>query len=193
MKVINRATIVYKSSGQPERKLALMQVEKSVFHWAEDPSGTLWDGVDYLTGHDAIKALRVFVECDPGMVGADLTIFPAALDPEERAALRIVNEASCIFEEAPGLERERIADIIREETGIDKMIESINLLITYEFPRRLHPKQPGLDMTWGGLCLSVIEALEIATNTDLSNLKKQLTEGIETVKVFSTMPTGPVN
>ena len=77
---------------------------------------------------------------------------------------------------------------------MDKLVESINLLLTYEFPRRLHPKQPGLDMTWGGLSLSVIEALEIATKTDLSNLKQQLTKGIETVKVYSSLPaTGKVN
>jgi len=65
-----------------------------------------------------------------------------------------------------------MAQIIREETGIDKLTEAINLLLVYEFPRRLQPKQPGLDMTWGGLVLSIIDALEVAQQTDLSNLKE---------------------
>ena len=49
-------------------------------------------------------------------------------------------------------------------------------------------------MTHGGLILGVLEALEPAMKVDLSNLKTKLTEGIETVKVYSAMPaTGKVN
>jgi ADP-ribose pyrophosphatase YjhB (NUDIX family) len=81
-----------------------------------------------------------------------------------------------------------MAQIIREETGIDKLTEAINLLLVYEFPRRLQPKQPGLDMTWGGLVLSIIDALEVAQQTDLSNLKKQLADGIKDIKIYSALP-----
>jgi hypothetical protein len=36
--------------------------------------------------------------------------------------------------------------------------------------------------------LSIIEALEIAQRQDLSNLKKQLTEGIKDIKIYSALP-----
>ena len=192
MKIINRA--ILRTAEQPERKLALFRVETKCFRWVTEPAGQPFDGIDYLSDHDAIKALRVLVETSPDYVGVDLTILPAEPAPEERAARRIVDDKECIFDEFADLAHERIAEIIRQETGVDKLVESINLLLTYEFPRRLHPKQPGLDMTWGGLCLSVIEALEVATKTDLSNLKQQLAKGIETVKVYSSLPaTGKVN
>jgi len=171
--------------------LSLFRVEPQVHRWILDGPGRPFDGVDYLSAHDAVKGLRVLVEGDPAYVGCDLTITPVAPPPEERAAKRIWTEIGdwCGGRAVrPESETEAMAQIIREEAGIDKLTEAINLLLAYEFPRRLQPKQPGLDMTWGGLVLSIIDALEVAQQTDLSNLKKQLADGIKDIKIYSTLP-----
>jgi hypothetical protein len=191
VKIVKRGTLKY--PDQRELKLALFKVEDKVFRWAEVPSGTLLDGVDYLSEHDAVKGVRVAVECDPGMVGVDFTVIPVEPSPDERAAKRIYEEITIHGWEIGDLPKylEEIATIVRQETGIEKLVETTNLYLTYRFPRLRFPKQAGLDMTEGGLVLGVIEALEITTKTDLSNLKTKLTEGIEQVKVFSNIPQGP--
>ncbi len=188
MKIVNKAVLRYPDGTAQE--LSLFQVESRVFRWVRQ-SGSLWDNVDYLEAAMAIKGLRVLVEGDPAYVGCDLTITPVAPPPEERAAKRIWTEIGdwCGGRAVrPESETEAMAQIIREETGIDKLTEAINLLLAYEFPRRLQPKQPGLDMTWGGLVLSIIDALEVAQRTNLSNLKKQLADGIKDIKIYSTLP-----
>ena len=184
MKIIHRAQM--KFPDQHVQSLALFQVESTVFRWISEGTGQPFNGVDYLRSEDAIKGLRVLVESDPGYVGVDLTVLPVDLPPAERAAKRILET---LDDKVPYPDvLEWAAKLIQEETQIDGLIEAVNLLITYEFPRRLHPKKPGLDMVWGGLVLSILECMEKAQKVDLTNLKKQLAEGIETVKVYSSMP-----
>jgi hypothetical protein len=191
MKIVKKAVLTDKDGGQ--QHLSLFQIEAHVFRWIDDKSGTPFDGVDLLSEHDGIKNLRVIVESDPRFMGVDLTILPVELPPAERAAKRIFDLDLVDLTYAPGsIAVERMAKVIQEETQIDGLIEDVNLLITYEFPRRLHPKKPGLDMTWGGLVLAILECMEKSQKVDLSNLKKQLTEGIEQVKIYSSMPVSKV-
>jgi len=179
MTIVQKA--VLKHPDQRTQNLSLFRLEPSVYRWIIDGPGRPFDCVDYLSFHDGVKQLRVLVETDPAYVGVDLTIVPVELPPEERAARRV----SPLCKDR---DLEAIATIIREETAIDKLIEATNLLLAYEYPRRLQPKRPGLDLTWAGLVLSIIEALEIAQRQDLSNLKKQLTEGIKDIKIYSALP-----
>lgn len=188
MRIVKRGALKY--PDQHELKLALFQVEEKVFRWAEVPSGTLLDGVDYLSEHDAVKGVRVAVQCSPDMVGVDFTVYPVDPSPDERAARRISEELDELLYQPQVIAIERMAAIIQEETACDRLIESVNLYLTYRFPRLRFPKQAGLDLTEGGLVLSVIEALEVATKTDLGNLKKQLSEGIKEVRVYPSMPAG---
>jgi hypothetical protein len=192
MTVVQKASLTYPNN--PTINLLLFKVEHGVFRWITT-NGIPWlDGTDYLDPHDAVKALRVLVETDPLYVGVDLTILPVELPPEERAARRITDRyakdlylsTTIVAGVLPDVERN--AAIIREETGIDKLVESVNLLLAYSLPRRLQPKPAGLDITWAGLALSVIEAVEVAQRIDLSNLKTELTKGIEKIQVYSTMP-----
>ena len=178
-----------KFADQPERKLSLFRIEDKVYRWISSPSGT-WDGIDYLDESAAIKHLRVEVETGVEFVGCDLTIVPVDPSPDERAAQRIIQNYDEALSVDP-VEVEMVAQIIREETAIDSLLESVNLYVTYRFPRLRFPKAAGLDMVEGGLILSVIEALEVATKTDLGTLKKQLTEGIKEIKVYSSVPPGP--
>ena len=194
MKVTDRALL--KRTDQADTVLALFQIEARVFRWIDEKTSAPFNGVDYLRREDAIKGLRILVESDPAYVGADLTLLPVELPPDERAAKRIVMEMYCdhVPTDSIAFDVERAANIIDEETHVTRLIEAVNLLLAFEIPRLRWPKQAGLDMTHGGLILGVLEALEPAMKVDLSNLKTKLTEGIETVKVYSAMPaTGKVN
>ena len=195
MTAVQRA-IIKQPDGKPQT-LTLFRVEPTVFRWI-DQAGKPWDGVDFLEAGMAIKSLRMTIESDPSYVGYDLTFYPVELPPEERAAKRVIEEMYRVDDWGPrdiyvppeDIPRDigKVSSIIKSETGIDKLVESVNLLLTYEFPRRLQPKRPGLDLTWGGLVLSVLEALEVAQKSDLSNLKAELTKGIEQIQVYSNMP-----
>ena len=188
MKIVKRAQL--KFSDQSVQSLALFQIEAKVFRWISEGTGQPFDGVDLLSEHDAIKNLRVIVESEPRFVGVDLTVLPVDLPPAERAAKRILET---LEDKVPYPDvLEWAAKLIQEETQIDGLIEAVNLYITYRFPRLRHPKAAGLDMTEGGLVLSILESMEKAQKVDLSNLKKQLAEGIETVKVYSSMPVPKV-
>ena len=190
MKIAKRSLLKFPDNR--EKTLALFQIEAKCFRWIEEATGKPLNGVDYLSEHDAVKGLRVLVEGDPAYVGVDMTVLPVELPPAERAAKRIVDLELDELNHIPeAIAVEKMANAIAEETAIDKLVEAVNLYITYRFPRLRFPKAAGLDMTEGGLVLGVIEALEISMKVDLSNLKAKLTEGIEQVKVYSSIPTGP--
>ena len=198
MKITDRAQIKHPDRPETEKVLALFQVESKVFRWIDERAGEPFDKIDYLRREDAIKGLRVLIEGSPDYVGFDLTLLPVELPPDERAAKRIVMEMYCDYvpTDSIAFDVERAANIIDEETQITKLIEAVNLLLTFEIPRLRWPKQAGLDMAHGGLILGVLEALEQAMKVDLGNLKSKLAEGIETVKVYSNMPasgSGKVN
>jgi hypothetical protein len=179
MTIVQRAIITH-PDGKREM-LSLFRVEPTVFRWIDH--GKPWDGIDFIEANMAIKSLRMTIESNPSYVGYDLTFYAVEPPPAERASLRIGELPAGLT-----LPIDSVARIIQEETGIDNLIESINLLLTYEFPRRLQPKPPGLDLTWGGLCLSVIEALEVAQKSNLGNLKAELSKGIEKIHAYSNMP-----
>lgn len=194
MTVVSRATLKHPDARM--QHLALFQVERKVLRWVIEGDGKPFNGVDYLTEHDAIKGLRVEIESGPEWVGCDLTIIPVEPPPEMRAADLILDGIEEAFSVKPiagtrDESRDAIVEIIRQETAIDKLLDSINLYLTYRVPRLRFPKRPGLDMTEGGLILGVLEAIEQAQKVDLSNLKKQMSDGINKVQVYSNMPTPP--
>ncbi len=204
MTIVKRA--VFKSEGGPGTipiktiQLSLMRVEKHAFRWIDEVTGNPFDGVDYVEETDAVKALRVLVETDPKWVGIDLTVFPVAPPPEERAARRIVEawrdsmikrfdlpvEQTCRIDMSGPINE--TAEIIRNETAIDKLVESTNVLVAYLVQRIRQPRPPGLDMAQAGLLLDVLTALEKAQNVDLSNIRKVLTQDVTAIKTYSSMP-----
>jgi hypothetical protein len=195
MKVIRRATLKLPKDG-PTLRYSLVQIEEKCFRWIDETSGNPTSGIDYLSEHDGVKALRVAIESDPDMVGADLTFLAVAPPPENRAANRIINKwlerlRNLGYDMMQVMGQNEVEDIFREETAIDRLLESVNLLLAYEFPRLRAPKRPGLDMTHAGLMLAVIEALEVAQKQPLDNLKSKLTEGVESVAVYSNIPMKP--
>lgn len=176
--------------NQPDVRLFLFRVERGVYRWRTD-MGQGYRGleVDYLSESDAVVAIRIMVDNSVDYVGCDLTINPVAPPAEERAAFRVLNEiklARVLNEDA--YSQDEIASIIRNETAIDKLTASINILIAYEIQRLLQPKPPGLDMTHAGLLLDVVEALERSQSVDLSQVKAKLKQPVDTVKIYSSLP-----
>ncbi len=201
MQLINRAVI--KSQDERIVNLSLFRIQPKVFRWIT-ADGNPWDGVDYVERNDAIRALRVTVENDPDYIRSDLTVLPVEPPPEERAAVRInklVSSAIDDFFEMSGEDNDidpsaaiaEIAEIIRQETGTAELIEHVNVLVAYCIQRIRSPRPAGLDMAQAGLIINVLEVLEKVQREDYSNLKKSLTEGTTSVKVYSAMPpTGGV-
>ncbi len=197
MKIIHRALLKFTDQDKKlldTKQLSLFQVEANVFRWITDGPGTPFDGVDYLRMEDAIKGLRVLVQSDPAYVGCDLTVLPVDLPPDERAAKRIIMEmfSDYVPPESIPYEIERVAGVIDEECQSTAMIEAVNLLMAYEIPRLRAPKPGGLDMAHGGLIVTILEVIEKAQKVDLTNLKKKLTEGVEQIKVYSSIPGSKV-
>ena len=180
MQVVNTASIV-KPEGKTDR-LALFKVERGCFRWRTQ-AGEVHPGLeaDFLDASDAVRAIRVLVDGDPRFVGSDLTVHPVAPPPEERAA-------KAIWKAGDDLSVDEIAEIIRKETAIDRLVENISLLVAYELPRLRMPKPAGLDLIQGGLLLNVIEAMERAQATDYSNLKSILKKPVEKVQLYSNLP-----
>ncbi len=190
MKAVLRAVLKY--PDQREQELTLFKVQDKCFRWVAMPSGRLHDGVDYLDERVAQKALRVYVESDPSMVGVDLTIRPMDPTVAERAAKLCLDK---FFEyDYPGQLGnglpEATAAIIEKETRINSLIDAAQTLIAYEIQRMRTPKPPGLDMAHGGLILALIEEIEKATGQNFDNIRKMLTQDVDQVKVFSSMPRG---
>ena len=210
MTLINKAVLKHLPSGKTQN-LSLFRIEQNVYRWVDDLTGKPCDGVDYLDISMAIKALRVRVETEPNMTGIDLMVLPVAPPPEERAARRIARlytfallkalplSSEDVAEIDPGGAVDEVAEIIRNETGIDFLIEHTQTLLAFLFQRRLayakalFPTVQGQeprDITLDGLLLQVIEAMQKATGQDYANLVKILKEPISTVKVVSALPPG---
>ena len=178
MTVVQRATLKHEHQGI--HNLTLAKIEPTVYRWL-DQDGRPFNGVDYTAQDIAIKALRFTVESEVVWIGWDLTLIPTAPPPEERAAKHII-------EAQWASSQDDIARIIREETGLPQLIESIELLLAYEIPRMKYPKRPGLDLTHGGLIYAVLEALEKTQHSDLGNLKAILREPVNRIQMYSNVP-----
>lgn len=190
MTIVKKAIIKHLENAEPPQQLSLFRIEPKVYRWINDATGqqTRSLPVDYLTEDDALRALRVRIDGEAQWVGWDLTIIPVADPPEVRAAKRLPSVFTRDWDNDVPRAVDEAATIIRQETGIDKLVEAVNLLITYEMPRLREGKRPGLDMKHGGLIIEVLEALEKTQQVDLSNLKAKLAQGLETVKVYTNAP-----
>ena len=200
---VKRATLKREPAATVE--LLLVRHEPRVFRW-HAAHGVPFDNVDYVAEVDALKALRVLVESSPEYVGVDLTIHSVTPPPEERAAEKITNYINEHGNPGPlGPNNwtppgDRIASIIRSETGITELIEQAEVLVAFLFQRRrayaraLFPAPAGeepRDLTLDGLLLELIEALQTATQNDYGNLVKILKEPVGNIKVVAAMPTPP--
>lgn len=188
MTIINRAALKIRD-GQ-EKKLSLFRVERGVFRWVEDATSEPFDGVDYLSDTDAIKGLRVLVDGDPAYVGCELTIHPVSPPAEERAARRIYEWFDNAGDSAPEIFLDAISEIIRNETAIDKLTETLNLLLAYEVTRLRAPKPAGLDLVHAGLLLDAVCALERSQAIDLTGIKSRLKQPVERIQVYQSTPQG---
>ena len=193
-------TAVLKHPDAREQKLNLFRVEAKCYRWLMD-SGRPFDGIDYVNEATAISQLRVLVDGDPAYVGVDLTIHSIEPTADVRAAKRIrhaITGADCL----DIWDYESVAEIIRSETNLPALMDSIQSLLAYcfkcrpAFAKALFPVTAAgapRDLTMDGLLLAVIEALEKTSNQKFDNLTKILKAPVSQIQVAKAMPKGKPN
>jgi hypothetical protein len=181
-----RATIKDTTGQSPTLHLALVKVESNVHRWITEPEGAPFDGVDHLSAHDAVKQLRVTIETEPKWASVDLTFMPVEPPAEVRAAGAI---GDAVAKMTGGWPREwdtdRIADIIRTETQIDKIVAGLNELLAYLI-QRIGNSDPVL----AGLEVPLIEALEKCQKSNYDNVKRRLKPQVENMVIVPNIPSG---
>lgn len=174
--------------------LALVRAGRGNYQWFDKVGQVPWVETVYLTDSNAIRAIRVYVDGDPSMVGVDLTITAAAEPPDVRAAnLICANDAT-----SPDV----VADIIDSETNVNGLTRAFSELMAYCFTRRPafavgvalmtgqapQPNAQHRDLAFDGLLLAAIEALAKATQEDYSNLTAKLKEPVSQLMVMKGSP-----
>jgi hypothetical protein len=186
-----------RNAAAGEQLLFLVRHGKGDYRWVKAIDQKELDGVAYLDEGSAIRAMRLFVDHDPSMVGIDLTIGDIAPSPEVRAAKQIdsVFNAGVTGEEY----RHVVAEIIARETNINGLTTAVSELLAYIFRCRVSfaaavcPTMPGKvprDLTMDGLLLAALEAMSKATGQDFSNLIRILKEPVGQILAVHGKPKG---
>lgn len=191
-------TATIRHSDGREVSLVLMRTGETKYHW-QTPNGRPWEsGVGFENEGAAIKSIRVSVESDPDLVGADLTVKALDPPPELRAAKRITD---MLLPGKKGREKriKDLSEIIRDETGIDSLVEAVSEMTAFWMARRntyamaVCPPIPGAiprDLKADGLLRAVIVAMQKTTGQNFKNLIAILDEAPSMIVGAGKMPKG---
>lgn len=160
-----RSKAVITDDKGAKQALELVQEEPKVFRWWNVTKNTLLEEVSE-TKEKAISRLRFIFDDNPAHLGWDLTFFPVADPPEERAALAIMEHFSDLLNVD---DHGKLVNILREHTNVTPLADSVVAMLTH-FVNVLGNTDP----IASGLMLNVVVELSKTTGDEYAGVKKLL-------------------